>query len=170
MQLIYDVFIVSALVAVSFPAPAQDHGHGHAPEHGPPSYHGAPHSYADRRAFADHEGHPAAPHVHADGTWVGHDTGPRDPHYHLDHPWEHGHFTGGFGPEHVWRLRGGGPDRFGIGGFYFGVAPYDVGYSDDWLWDSDDIVIYEDPDHIGWYLAYNERLGTYVHVQYLGPM
>src|ERR1700738_3914142 len=123
---------------------------GHIPQHGPtptrtppaPRKQPQPQQGEQRRTYQDAQGHPPAPHVHAENDrWIGHDTGRNDVHYHLDHPWEHGRFTGAIGPQHIY----------------------------DWLWDSDDIVIYLDPDHDGWYLAYNARLGTYAHVMYLGP-
>lgn len=127
-----------------------------------------PQPQEQRRTFNDHPDHPQSPHVHQDNRWVGHDTGRGDPHYHVDHPWEHGRFSAGIGPQHIWRLHGGNRGRFFVGSFFFQIAPYDYDYCGDWLWDTDDIVIYDDPDHPGFYLAYNVRLGTYCHVLYLG--
>jgi hypothetical protein len=151
-------------------------GGGHIPAHGPPAFRGRPPAATPvpragapvHSNFRDEPSHPNVPHVHGNDRWVGHNTGPRDSHLHLDVPWAHGHFTGGFGRDHVFRLGGGSRERFFLNGAYFSVAPYEYRYCDDWLWDSDDIVLYEDPDHVGWYLAYNVRLGTYVHVMYLG--
>lgn len=150
---------------------AQGHGHGGGPAgHGGhnqaiPSH--GPGPAREGRPVQDREGN-NTPHVHSNGQWIGHDSGRHDEHFRVDHAWEHGHFNGGFGHRHVFRIEGGNRERFWFGGNFFCIAPYDYGFSEDWLWDSDQVVIYEDPDHVGWYLGYNVRLGRYVHVMYLG--
>jgi len=184
---------LAALLTLSVPALAQrehgEHGQGHAggppPQRGPEPYHGGQRGPEQRggqpdrdarrppeqpRDYRDQPGHPNRPHVDNGREWVGHDEGRDDRRFYREHPEGHGRWSGGFGPEHRWRLRGGDPHRFWINGGYWAVAPWEVGYADDWLWDSDDMILYEDPDHPGWYLAYNPRLGTYVHVEFMGPM
>ena len=149
-------------------------GGGHIPAHGPaPARASTPArsrpATTENHIAVDQKGHPDVPHVHAkNDKWVGHDSGPNDAHYHLDQPWAHGRFTGGFGPQHVFVLGGGNRERFWFGSFYWDIAPYDYNIVAGWNWAGDQIVIYEDPDHVGWYLAYNPRLGTYAHVEYLG--
>jgi hypothetical protein len=109
------------------------------------------------------------PHVSNDH-WYGHDK-PNDKRYHLAHPFEHGRFDR-IGPSNRFRV-----ERFDIathrfwfpGGFYFEIAPWDWAVASDWCWDcGDDYVVYDDPDHDGWYLVYNVHTGLYIHAQYMG--
>ena len=182
---------LATVLAGSLPMIAQEHPQDHgrpampAPSRGPAPYRvprAAPAHKANdirhqqiqqqpqQRNYSDQKGHPNAPHVDRGNKWVGHDTGRDDDRYRVQRPWERGRFTGGFGPSHRWQLTGGGPDRFRFNNWYWSVAPADFGFCNGWNWDSDDIVIYPDPDHDGYYLAYNTRLGTYVHVMFMGPM
>lgn len=48
------------------------------------------------------------------------------------------------------------------------VASYDVPRCRDWQWDRDQVYVYDDDHHPGWYLLFNARLGRYVHVEFSG--
>ena len=109
------------------------------------------------------------PHVSNDH-WYGHDA-PNDKRFHIDHPFSHSRFEH-FGPSYRYSVTRIDHDhhRFWFpGGFYFQIADWDWPLAADWCWDcGDDFVVYEDPDHVGWYLLYNIHTGVYVHVTYLG--
>jgi len=110
-----------------------------------------------------------SPHVERNH-WYGHDA-PGDLRYRLEQPFAHGRFTAS-GPEHRYEVvridrtlhRFWFPD-----GFFFDIADWDWPICADWCWDcGDDFAIYDDVDHVGWYLLCNVHTGAYVHVRYLG--
>lgn len=173
-------FLGSPLVANS--ALAQEHPQEH-PEHS--SHQNAPRANQGRippappraqgQQYKREEEHPIngsvdhTPHVNNDH-WYGHDD-PGDKRYHADRPFEHGHFAR-LGPTYRYSILRIDRDhhRFWFpGAFDFQVASWDWPLCADWCWDcGDDFVVYEDPDHIGWYLLYNIHTGIYVHVLYMG--
>ena len=109
------------------------------------------------------------PHVNHN-TWYGHEPA-NDARFHLDHPYPHGHFAH-FGPTYryrVLRIDTGRHMFWFPGGFYFQIADWDWALAADWCWNcGDDFIVYEDPDHPGWYLVYNVQTGAYIHAQYMG--
>jgi hypothetical protein len=110
----------------------------------------------------------AVPHVNHD-RWYGHDR-PDDPRFRQTQAFAHGRFTN-LGPSHrygVSRFDQVG-HRFWLGNSGFLIAPFDWALATDWCWNcGDDFVVYDDPDHPGWYLLYNTETGAYIHVQYGG--
>jgi len=145
-------------------APRANQGHVPPPPAARPSPRARPEVERDKGGRAN-----ATPHVN-NNHWYGHDR-PNDPRYRLPHPFEHGHFEK-FGPSYRYEVVriDVGSRRFWLpGGFFFEVALWDWPICSDWCWNcGDDFVIYEDSDHVGWYLLYNVHTGAYVHVQYLG--
>lgn len=48
------------------------------------------------------------------------------------------------------------------------IASYDIPRCRDWAWDRDEVYVYDDDRHPGWYLLFNSRLGRHVHVEFFG--
>jgi len=48
------------------------------------------------------------------------------------------------------------------------VASYDAPRCRDWDWGRDQVYVYDDDHHPGWYLLFNARLGRSVHVEFSG--
>jgi len=111
----------------------------------------------------------STPHVSHD-QWYGHES-PNDPRFKLPKPFEHGRFQLA-GPTHRFRIQAIDWEKHRIwfwGGPLFQVPDWEWEFSTEWCWNcGDDFVLYEDPDHSGWYLLYNLYTGTFVHVLYLG--
>ncbi len=160
--------LVSAMAQRHAPAPpsnAPRSNQGHVPA--PPPKREAGAKPEVERSPTGHTN--SMPHVRND-RWYGHDS-PSDARYRLDRPFEHGRFEH-VGPAYRYNIVrvDANLHRFWLpGGFYFEIAAWDWPLCVDWCWTcGDDFVIYEDPDHPGWYLVYNIHTGLYVHAIYTG--
>jgi hypothetical protein len=111
--------------------------------------------------------HGPVPYVR-DDHWYGH-AAPDDARFHLARPFQFGRF-GLLGPGHVFAASRVdlGARRIWLPGGGFQIAAWDWPLTAPWCWTCDDIVVYGDPDHTGWYLLYNVRLGEYAHATFLG--
>jgi hypothetical protein len=103
-----------------------------------------------------------------DEHWYGH-AAPDDARFHLPQPFAHGRFAL-TGRAHLYSI-----SRFDLGarhiwlpGGEFEIADWDWDVTAPWCWDCDQFVVYVDPDHPGWYLLYDVRMGEYVHAEFMG--
>ncbi|HUI73818.1 MAG TPA: hypothetical protein VLX32_02680 [Candidatus Acidoferrum sp.] len=182
------MFVFGSALLIALPAIAQERGQQHPAEpshqnaekeHKPPQANQghvppAPEARKNRAERPEPERTKggkviSTPHVE-NNHWYGR-ARPNDPRYHLAHPFPHGHFEH-FGPSYRYSIVriDAGHHRFWLtGGYYFEVAPWEWSLCSDWCWTCpNDFVIYDDADHVGWYLLYNMQTGVFVHVQFMG--
>ena len=175
--------ITAAFIAVSVPSQATAQaGRGHAGGGGgmrsaapreafhPPAIPREPAARTVAHAAPLFEpNHPATtvPYVR-NNQWYGH-AAPDDPRLSLARPFQSGRFALS-GPSHVHTLSRVdlAARRIWLPGGQFEIEDSDWAVTSPWCWTCDQFVIYVDPDHPGWYLVYDVRMGEYVHAQFLG--
>jgi len=169
----------AAFLAVSVPSQVSAQGRGRGGGMGRPATAGGGFRPAIPRAPAARgggrvapmfePGHPAttAPYVRND-QWYGH-AAVNDPRFRLASPFQHGRFPL-TGPSHIYTVNrfDAGTRRIWMPGGQFEIADYDWAVTAPWCWTCDEFAVYPDPDHAGWYLIYDVRMGEYVHAQFLG--
>jgi hypothetical protein len=104
-----------------------------------------------------------------DDHWYGH-AAPGDARFNLARPFAAGRFSA-VGPSHVFAASRVdlGARRLWLPGGMFQIAASDWAATSPWCWTCDQFVVYADPDHPGWYMLYDTRMGEYVHAEFLGP-
>jgi Ni/Co efflux regulator RcnB len=92
-----------------------------------------------------------------------------DRRFQLDRPFARGRFVRDAGRRYpIARVDFGAGRVWLSDGFGFEIAGWDWPLTSLWNWRADRFVIEADPDHLGWYLLTDLRLGRSVHVLFLG--